>query len=317
MTVLTIAVSSRTLFHIEDGNTVFETQGQAAFDEYMRSKEDVPLRPGAAFPLVRKLLGLNASQGAFKRDKVEVVLLSRNSPDAGLRVMNSIKHYGLDIERAVFSAGTDRFRYARALGADLFLSANATDVLSALNQGLAAATLIPRERQDGVGEVDQTVRIAFDGDSVLFGDEADECYRQEGLDEFRRSEVANANIPLGEGPLKRFLQALTQLQAKLEGDDRLRVALVTARGMPAHERPIKTLRHWGLHVDEAVFAAGTSKGPLLSAFGADIFFDDARRNIASADEHDISSGHVPYGNQDGPTILATESSAEAPLPRAA
>jgi 5'-nucleotidase len=297
MSVLTIAVSSRALFHLEDGNEIFEKEGQAAFDTYMRSKEDVPLRPGAAFPLIRKLLNLNAERGSFKRDKVEVVLLSRNSPDAGLRIMNSVSHYGLDIERAVFSAGTDRFRYAKELGAHLFLSANPPDVAKALAQGIAAASLLPKERDQT--SADDIVRIAFDGDAVLFSDEADETYRRHGLTAFRNSEVAQENVPLGAGPLKNFFGELKALQVKLGNDGRLRLALVTARGMPAHARPLKTLRSWGLHIDEAVFAGGLPKGPLLQAFGADMFFDDAQKNIESANSSDITSGHVPYGAGSG------------------
>lgn len=292
--MLTIAVSSRSLFHIEDGNHIFETQGQAAFDAYMREKENIPLRPGAAFPLVQKLLALNNLRSPSEPKGVEVVMLSRNSPDAGMRAMNSVHHYGLDIERAVFSCGADRFKYAKALGAHLFLSANAADVKNAVDHGIAAATLVPRESLDS--QIDNTVRIAFDGDSVLFSDEADECYRRDGLLAFRQNEVDKADIPLGAGPFKSLLQELHNLQKTLprEGSP-LRVALVTARGMPAHARVLHTLRSWGIHLDEAIFAAGAPKGQLLKAFGADIFFDDTQKNISSALEHDVLSGHVPFG----------------------
>lgn len=292
--MLTIAVSSRSLFHIEDGNQIFETQGQAAFDAYMREKENIPLRPGAAFPLVQKLLALNNLRNPSEPKGVEVVMLSRNSPDAGMRAMNSVHHYGLDIERAVFSCGADRFKYAKALGAHLFLSANAADVKNAVDHGIAAATLVPRESADS--QQDNTVRIAFDGDSVLFSDEADECYRRDGLVAFRQNEVDKADIPLGAGPFKSLLQELHNLQMTLPREQSpLRVALVTARGMPAHARVLHTLRSWGIHLDEAIFAAGAPKGQLLKAFGADIFFDDTQKNISSALEHDVLSGHVPFG----------------------
>lgn len=292
--MLTIAVSSRSLFHIEDGNEIFEKQGQAAFDAYMREKENVPLRPGSAFPLVRKLLNLNKLRDKGARPLVQVIMLSRNSPEAGLRAMNSVQHYGLGIEMAVFSRGGDRFKYAKAMGAHLFLSANAGDVKTSLDRGLAAATLRPTEREDS--DSDDEVRIAFDGDSVLFSDEADQKYRNEGLTAFRDHEVANASIPLGAGPFKRFLEELTLLQQVLPAEHpNLRVALVTARGMPAHARPVHTLRHWGVHVDEALFAAGAPKGALLEAFGADIFFDDTAKNITSAVEFNVPSGHVPFG----------------------
>jgi len=293
--MLTIAVSSRSLFHIEDGNHIFETQGQAAFDAYMREREDLPLRPGAAFPLVKKLLALNQLRDPKLPKGVEVVMLSRNSPDAGMRAMNSVQHYGLDIERAVFCKGADRFRYARALGAHLFLSANAADVKAAVDFGIAAATLRPAEEDDHFR--DSEVRIAFDGDSVLFSSEADECYRANGLDAFRQHEVDRASIPLGAGPFKAALQALHELQQTLPKDkSAMRVALVTARGMPAHSRVIKTLRAWGIEVDEGIFAAGAPKGRLLEAFAADIFFDDTMKNITSAEQHNVLSGHVPYGH---------------------
>ena len=293
--MLTIAVSSRSLFHIEDGNKIFEEQGQEAFNDYMRSKENVPLRPGAAFPLVRKLLALNTTRSPQPRDRVDVVLLSRNSPDAGMRVMNSIEHYGLDIERAAFSQGGDRFRYARAMGAHLFLSANPSDVRMAVEHGIAAATMLPVECADH--SHDHEVRIAFDGDSVLFDSEADDCYRAEGLEAFRKHEVEKANIPLGDGPFKKFLSALHALQKEFPAESSpIKVGLVTARGMPSHARVLNTLRHWGIHLDEAIFCGGLPKGPLLEAFGADIFFDDTQKNIDSAVSCNVPSGHVPYGH---------------------
>jgi len=307
--MLTIAVSSRSLFHLEDSHAVFEKEGQDAFNHYMRAKELVPLKKGTAFSLVRKLLLLNSGRGKC-RDRVEVVLLSRNSPDAGMRVMNSIQHYGLDIEKAAFTQGTDRFRYARAFGAHLFLSASAVDVKNAIDQGIAAATLLPGEREDDLENT--TVRIAFDGDSVLFNSEADECYRANGLDAFRRHEVEKAQIPLGDGPFKRFLAELHAIQSQFtEETSPLKVALVTARGMPAHERVIHTLRSWGVRIDEGIFAAGCAKGPLLEAFGADIFFDDTQHNIDSATSHNIPGGHVPYGAGQG--IVAERAPARLPL----
>lgn len=296
--MLTIAVSSRTLFHLEDSHEVFVSKGQNAFNEYMKSKENTPLRPGTAFSLVRKLLELNSGRGSSKRDRVEVILLSRNSPDAGMRVMNSIEHYGLDIERAVFSQGTDRFRYARALGAHLFLSATPSDVKTAIESGIAAATILPSETTDA--SEDKVVRIAFDGDSVLFNSEADDVYRERGLEAFRQQEVEKANVPLGAGPFKVFLEELHTIQKSFNAEDcPIKVALVTARGMPAHARVLHTLRHWDIRLDEGIFAAGCPKGPLLEAFGADIFFDDTQKNIESAHNHNIPGGHVPFGTGQG------------------
>lgn len=291
---LIVAVSSRSLFQIEDGNAIFETQGQAAFDAYMRETESKPLRPGVAFGLVQKLLALNALATVPGTPLVDVVLLSRNSPDAGMRIMNSVHHYGLNIERAVFSAGADRFRYAKAFNAHLFLSANAADVRKAIDNGLAAATLFPAETQDSPS--DAAVRLAFDGDSVLFSSEADDYFRKNGLDAFRNQEAALANVPLGDGPFKALLTSIHEVQAAIPANSgALKVALVTARGMPAHGRVINTLRHWGIRIDEAIFASGAAKGPLLDAFGADIFFDDMPKNVTSALNSKVLGAHVPFG----------------------
>lgn len=296
--MLRIAVSSRSLFLLEDGHKIYESEGQEAFNEYMRAKEDIPLRPGAAFPLVKKLLAINKIDNPTNQKRVSVVLLSRNSPDAGMRVMNSVEHYGLDLEQAVFSQGTDRFRYVKAFQVHLFLSANQADAKNAIDRGIAAATMLPVER-DHEG-YDTTVRIAFDGDSVLFSSEADDTYHNHGLDAFRESEVANARIPLGQGPFMKLLCELHELQKQFPPEQApIKVGLVTARGMPAHARVIHTLRSWGIRVDEAIFAGGAPKGPLLDAFGADIFFDDTLKNIDSAREYHIASGHVPFGRGAG------------------
>lgn len=306
--MLTVAVSSRSLFSIEDGHKVFVEEGPDAFDAYMREKEAVPLRRGVAFSLVQKLLALNEDSGASESPRVEVVLLSRNAPEAGLRVMNSVQHYGLNIRRAVFTQGTDRFRYARAMGAHLFLSASAEDVQAAIDNGVAAATMMPH--LEGNNGRSGFVKIAFDGDSVLFGDEADAEYQKNGLAGFRQSELANAKVPLGDGPFKAFLKALAELQASYpKGKAPVKLALVTARGMPSHERVFTTLRSWGLSVDEAVFGDGRAKGPMLEAFGADIFFDDTKKNVDSALSHNIVAGHVPFGNGNG--IVAEKSAVTA------
>lgn len=300
--MLTIAVSSRALFHTEDADTIFQEQGPEAFNDYMRSKEHIPLRPGPAFNLIRKLLAMN-TPGA-RRDRVEVVLLSRNSPDAGLRIMHSILHYKLAIERAVFSQGRDRFRYAAAFGAQLFLSASVADVQAALQNGVAAAVMIPRV--DDVGD-DQMVRIAFDGDSVLFSDEADRTFHREGLRGFERSEQEKANLPLPAGPFQGFILELQKLQSHYKVETApLRIGLFTARGVAAHERALRTLRAWQIRLDEALFSGGLPKGPFLRAFGADVFFDDAKQHIDSADAHNVSAGHVPYGSGRGIIQTSTE-----------
>lgn len=298
--MLRVAVSSRALFHIEDGDQIFQDQGQEAFDDYMRNKEEVPLRQGTTFSTIRKLLALNVPG---QPQLVDVVMLSRNSPDAGMRIMNSIVHYGLNIKSATFSKGMDRFRFAKEMEVHLFLSANAADVQYAIANGIAAATMLPSEREDNPEDVE--LRIGFDGDSVLFSDEADKCYQAHGLEFFCESESKNAKLPLGAGPFKRVLEELQIVQQAFKGRTcPLRVGLITARSIPAHGRVLNTLRSWGITLDLAVFANGAPKGPLLKAYGADIFFDDTQKNISSADGCNIPSGHVPFGTGQGITAPA-------------
>lgn len=302
--MLTLAVSSRSLFHMETANKFFMNGGQDEFDAHMRETEADPLPPGVAFSLVRKLLNLNtkSAQKSGRRhhqDRVEVVMLSKNSPDAGMRIANSIQHHGLEIERAVFTKGGNRLQYAKAFGVDLFLCANEAEATLAIQSGIAAAIITPGAAEQFEG--DGTVRIVFDGDSVLFSDEADLVFREHGLEEFTRTESAKASTPLPAGPFKRLLEKLHDLRSDLtasdagEGKRGIHIGLVTARGMPAHGRVINTLRSWGLPVDEAVFAGGAPKGPLLDAMGADFFFDDTGRHIESAALSNVAAARVPFG----------------------
>jgi 5'-nucleotidase len=300
---LTIAISSRALFDLEDSHALFEREGIPAYQAFQREREDDVLAPGIAFPLVRKLLALNAlatgaavpagATGGEVAPRVEVILLSRNSSDTGLRIFNSIQHHGLDIRRAAFTSGAPTWPYATSFGADLFLSANPESVRRALEHGVAAATILPSpapaDRQD-------QLRIAFDGDAVIFGDESERVSREQGVEAFGRHERERAREPLSGGPFRNFLDALHRLQAAFPVGDAspIRTALVTARSAPAHERVIRTLREWGVRLDEALFLGGRDKGPFLEAFGADIFFDDSEHNIASARDH-VAAGHVPHG----------------------
>lgn len=290
MPALTIAVSSRALFNVEDGHKIFETLGQDAFDAYQIENEHKPMRPGVAFAIVKKLLALNKPG---KDKMVEVALLSRNSPNGSLRVIKSIEHHKLDIEKATFTSGGNRFSYAKALGASLFLSADPIDARHAIDNGLAAAALLPHSviHPGSDGEI----RIAFDGDSVLFSDEAERVNHMEGLIAFKKHERDNASVPLGAGPFKDFLQSLHKIQNQFKkGESPLKIALVTARGRSSSERVVTTLRNWGIDIDESVFCDGTNKGPILDAFGADIFFDDSPRNCSMSANH-VSTGHVPSG----------------------
>jgi 5'-nucleotidase len=293
---LVIAISSRALFDLEESHALFEREGVDAFAAYQRSREDDLLSPGIAFPLVRKLLALNADAPAGV-PRVEVILLSRNSSDTGLRVFNSIQHHELAITRATFTSGAPTWPYIKPFGAHLFLSADAEAVRRAIEHGIAAATLLPSQAvqpTDG-GAAREQIRIAFDGDAVLFGDEGERISREGGLEAFARHERERAHEPLPGGPFRVFLDALHRLQVAypVEGCP-IRTALVTARSAPAHERVIRTLREWGIRLDEALFLGGRAKGPFLQAFGADIFFDDSQHNIDSAREH-VAAGHVPHG----------------------
>lgn len=286
---LVIGIASRALFDLSASHEVFECKGVDAYCQYQIEHEDDPLEPGVAFGLTRKLLALNQ---AGHDSRVEVILLSRNSADTGLRVFNSIRHHKLGIERAVFTRGESPFRYVPAFGVHLFLSADPADVRLALDAGYAAATILPSHV--GRNETDQ-LRIAFDGDAVLFSDEAERVYKSRGLAAFSESEVQSAREPLSGGPFKSFLAMLHRIQAEYPADTSpIRTALVTARGAPAHERVIRTLRHWGVRIDEALFLAGKDKGPFLEAFGADIFFDDQSKHCESARLH-VATCHVPHG----------------------
>jgi 5'-nucleotidase len=300
--LLTVAVTSRALFDLEEGNALFEREGLEAYAQYQRQREEELLQPGVAFPVVRKLLALNA-QLPEGSPRVEVILLSRNSADTGLRIFSSIQHYGLEIVRATFTAGGPTWPYVKPFGTDLFLSANPVSVQRALAHGIAAATILPQAPGEagtlGLGDTNRSehqLRIAFDGDAVLFGDEGERISREHGVEAFGRHERENAHQALSGGPFRNFLAALHELQAVLPAGEHcpLRTALVTARSAPAHERVIRTLRAWGVRLDEALFLGGRHKGPFLEAFGADIFFDDSRHNIDSASRH-VTAGHVPHG----------------------
>ncbi len=298
---LVVAISSRALFDFEEENKLFEASNDRAYMKLQMERLDVPAPPGVAFGLVQKLLAFNQPG----EPRVEVVILSRNDPASGLRVFRSAQHYGLAIERGVFTRGRSPWQYLRALNANLFLSANEADVRSALLAGVPAARVLPHGARGGVGHP-REVRIAFDGDAVLFSDEAERVFQHGGLDAFHDHEVSQAGRPLPAGPFKPLLLALQALQRSGHeggpGQDamRIRTALVTARSAPAHERAIRTLMDWDIEVDEAMFLGGLPKGDFLREFEPDFFFDDQTRHVENAAPH-VPSGHVSMGvmNQDG------------------
>ena len=286
---LVLAISSRALFDLSESHRIYESQGVEAYRQYQIEHEEETLAQGDAFPLVEKLLSLNAT---LDRQRVEVILVSRNSADTGLRIFNSIQHYGLAISRAAFVGGRSPYPYLSAFGCHLFLSTHAEDVRSALDAGFAAATILSGGARRAASN---ELRIAFDGDAVLFSDDSERVYQSGGLAAFQAHERESAREPLGGGPFKPFLAALNLLQREFPEDQcPIRTALVTARSAPAHERVIRTLREWNIRLDESLFLGGLDKSAFLEAFAADVFFDDQAGHCEKAREV-VATGHVPHG----------------------
>jgi 5'-nucleotidase len=290
---LVVAISSRALFDFEEENRVFESRDDRAYMQLQLQRLDEPARAGVAFSLVHKLLAFNAGGGR----QVEVVILSRNDPVSGMRVFRSAQHYGLPVQRGVFTRGEPPWRYLRPLAANLFLSTNEADVRSALQAGVPAARVYPHSARASAAHPDE-VRIAFDGDAVLFSDEAERVFQRDGLAAFQQHESSQAATPLAPGPFKPLLTALHQLQQSPAAAMKLRTALVTARSAPAHERAIRTLMAWNIEVDEAMFLGGLPKGEFLREFEPDFFFDDQTGHIENAAAH-VPAGHVAAGVSNG------------------
>jgi 5'-nucleotidase len=288
---LVVALSSRALFDFEEENLVFEGADDREYMRLQLERLDKVAKPGVAFPLVRKLLAFNTAEA----NRVEVVILSRNDPVSGLRVFRSAQEYKLAIERGVFTRGRSPYRYLKPLGSVLFLSANEADVRDALEAGVPAARVYPDSAR-AAEQYPNEVRIAFDGDAVLFSDEAERVFQSGGLNAFIAHETEKAALPLLPGPFQPLLLALHRLQQASEGHApmRLRTALVTARSAPAHERAVRTLMEWGLEVDEAMFLGGLDKGQFLREFEPDFFFDDQTRHCDSASLF-APTGHVASG----------------------
>ncbi len=300
---LVVAISSRALFDFEEENQVFEQSDDRAYMALQLQRLDVPAKPGVAFSLVKKLLAFNqvpAEQpNQSLNQPVEVVILSRNDPVSGMRVFRSAQHYGLPIQRGSFTRGQSPWRYLKPLHANLFLSAHLSDVRAALMAGVPAAQVYPQSAHAGNAYPNE-VRIAFDGDAVLFSDEAERVYQAQGLRAFQKHEQDKAQQPLLAGPFKPLLAALQRLQQEGTPAMRIRTALVTARSAPAHERAIRTLMNWNIEVDEAMFLGGLAKGEFLREFEPDFFFDDQTGHVDSASRH-VPSGHVASGISNPPS----------------
>ena len=291
---LVVAISSRALFDFEEENLVFEQSDDRAYMKLQLERLEEPAKPGVAFSLVKKLLAFNDAT----TQRVEVVILSRNDPVSGMRVFRSAQHYGLSIQRGSFTRGQSPWRYLKPLNANLFLSTHLSDVRAALDAGVPAAQVYPHSAHASEAHPHE-VRIAFDGDAVLFSDEAERVFQAQGLSAFQAHEHAKASQPLLAGPFKPLLAALHRLQQEGTPAIRVRTALVTARSAPAHERAIRTLMQWNIEVDEAMFLGGLPKGEFLKEFEPDFFFDDQTGHIESAAQH-VPAGHVASGISNPP-----------------
>lgn len=288
---LVVGISSRALFDLDEENRIYEEEGLDAYASYQLAHEDVILSPGSGFGLTKALLHLNEGNTHM----VEIIIMSRNRADTSLRIFNSIAHYGLDITRAVLSGGTPLSKYLEAFKVDLFLSADEEDVEQAINSGFAAGRIYthPSVQYDSQAHIDP-IRIAFDGDAVLFSDDSEKIFQERGLAAFVQNEKENALNNLAAGPFARFLKTISDLQQRFDPDHSpIRTALVTARNAPAHERVIRTLRAWHVRIDEAFFLGGIPKKDILKAFAPHIFFDDQVGHTLPASEV-VPSAKVPY-----------------------
>lgn len=293
---LVVAVASSALFDLRESHKVFVEEGEEAYRKFQRENENRTLRPGVAFPLIKRLLSLNEKDN----DLVEVLLFSRNDPDTGLRVFKSIEYYNLPITRAVFVTGRNPYEYMTAFNASLFLSGNQEDVRQAIENGLPAGFVEETEYVDD--DNDEELRIAFDFDGVIADDSSEQIFKEKDLDAYQKHEKTHAHESLPEGPLYRFLSQISQIQKQelqKQKDDpsykpKIRIALCTARNAPAHERVVTTLRNWDIRVDEAFFLGGIEKKSVLEIYKPHIFFDDQRTHIEGVSKL-FPSVHIPYG----------------------
>ncbi|NRD18888.1 5'-nucleotidase [Winogradskyella eckloniae] len=293
--VLVIGVSSRALFDLEEENLIFEQKGIKEYRKHQLETEDIPLKPGSAFYLIKNILGLNQ----ISKNKIfEVVIMSKNSPETGMRILNSLRNYKLDITRMAMTGGEPlNANLIDAFSIDLFLSKNEADVQMVIDKNLcAAATIFPNPLN--YQNIDNRVKIAFDADAVLFSEESEFRYKTEGMESFHQFEREHENEPLREGPFASLIKKLSKIQSELPTSielSQLRIAIVTARNAPSHLRVIKTLRKWGVYVDEVYFLGGLSKHKVLQSFGAQIFFDDQVTHLNDTCRW-IPSGQVPYSS---------------------
>lgn len=297
---LVIATSSSALFDLYESDHIFSTKGLEDYEKYQLKNEKKPLKPGYGFKLIEKILAINSKimkTHKLEHPVIDVILLSRNSANTGLRVFNSIRHHGLKITRAAFCNGSSPALYGKPFNCQLFLSKHQGDVNEFISYGLGAATIYASS--DSYHNNNE-LHIAFDGDAVIFDDSSEKINENKGLIEFQNNEAKMVNTPLNPGPFKSFLTSLSYIQKNYldinsasKDSFKIKTALFTARSAPAHERVILTLRRWGVHLDNCIFMGGQDKGPFLKDFQADIFFDDKKENCESASNNNTTSGLVP------------------------
>ena len=300
---LVIGISATALFDLSEADALFQEKkandpehAVAHYRAYMLEHEEIPLKEGIGFPLVQALLGLNRYQDKHDAPLVEVVIMSRNSPDTGIRVLNTIRTLELGITRSAFTAGESTVDYLEAFDVDLFLTTDEPDAQSVIDSGVCASAVLSTPPQYRCDTSDGQVRIAFDGDAVLFDESSELLYKEQGLDAFQKQEHQKQDIPMDEGPFAGFLKKLAALQERLPmsmENSPVRIAIVTARNSPSEMRVIKTLRHWGVYVDEAFFLGGIDKSKILKAFKAHIFFDDQEVHLKNSSLV-VPSGKVLY-----------------------
>lgn len=300
---LVIGVSSTALFDLSEEDQYYREHGLKAYCERQIEKEEEILKPGAAFPLIRDILRINKllsdKRKAFTRTQfAEVILMSKNSPDTSLRIFNSLEHYDIPIRRAVLSGGRPLSRYLKAFNVGLFLSTDEEDVREAYNSQVPSAFVYPTPETSGLNEDEQELKIAFDGDAVIFSEESERIFQEKGLEAFLTHEQENAQNPLNKGPFYKLLSAIALIQKELGEENVIRTALITARNTPAHKRAILTLRMWGIRIDEAFFLGGVSKSAVIESFKPHFFFDDQHTHL------ELTSKHTPVGRV--PCLIPTK-----------
>ncbi|WP_201597270.1 5'-nucleotidase [Psychrobacter fulvigenes] len=307
---LIVAISATALFDLSESENyllqLLQQRPDSAikeFRDYMAEREDDPLAIGAGYPLIQALLNLNKycnecpdKELDIEAPLVEVVIVSKSSPDTGIQVLNAIREYKLNISRSAFISGSLVAPYIADFEVDLFLTTNREDAQQVADANICACAILDATPVNTYELDTEQLRIAFDGDAVLFDDSGELLYKQEGLDAFHAREAQMHDLPIEKGPYAELLIKLSNLQERLPArlqHSPIQIALVTARNAPADLRAIKTLREWGVDVDMAFFLGGLEKTAVLKTFAPHIFFDDSIKHIDAARSF-VPTALVPY-----------------------